>query len=236
VGSNDSPCERQIHRQASRRSAIPCPACGGWIDCRDLGQVFEHNGPLPHGLSTAATGVVACSAVYWVSCSSSKAMYVVFFRFDILRKRQMARPSNLSSMSIEALIKLRDDIGSALSRKAGQLQSELAALGDGGWLTAGKKAVGRPRGSKIKGRKVAPKYRNPKNRVETWAGRGAMPRWMTAQIKAGKKREDFAIDKSLAKTKKASVKRTRRKSKSATAPRKAGSKPGPASSSSEASA
>ena len=116
----------------------------------------------------------------------------------------MARPSKLSSMSIEALIKLRDDIGSALSRKAGQLQSELAALGDGGWLTAGKKAGGRPRGSKIKGRKVAPKYRNPKNRVETWAGRGAMPRWMTAQIKAGKKREDFAIDKSLAKTKKAS--------------------------------
>jgi hypothetical protein len=27
---------------------IRCPACGGWIDCRDLGQVFEHSGPLPH--------------------------------------------------------------------------------------------------------------------------------------------------------------------------------------------
>jgi hypothetical protein len=25
-----------------------CPACGGWIDCRDLGQVFEHEGELPH--------------------------------------------------------------------------------------------------------------------------------------------------------------------------------------------
>jgi opacity protein-like surface antigen len=24
-----------------------CPACGGWIDCRDLGQVFEHEAPLP---------------------------------------------------------------------------------------------------------------------------------------------------------------------------------------------
>jgi hypothetical protein len=21
---------------------IRCPGCGGWIDCRDLGQVFEH--------------------------------------------------------------------------------------------------------------------------------------------------------------------------------------------------
>jgi hypothetical protein len=27
---------------------IRCPACGGWIECRDLGQVFEHEGPLPH--------------------------------------------------------------------------------------------------------------------------------------------------------------------------------------------
>ena len=30
------------------RHFIRCPACGGWIDCRDLGQVFEHEGPLPH--------------------------------------------------------------------------------------------------------------------------------------------------------------------------------------------
>jgi hypothetical protein len=29
---------------------IQCPACNGWIDCRDLGQVFEHEGPLPHPL------------------------------------------------------------------------------------------------------------------------------------------------------------------------------------------
>ena len=27
---------------------IRCLACDGWIDCRDLGQVFEHEGPLPH--------------------------------------------------------------------------------------------------------------------------------------------------------------------------------------------
>ena len=25
-----------------------CPACGGSVDCRDLGQVFDHEGPLPH--------------------------------------------------------------------------------------------------------------------------------------------------------------------------------------------
>jgi hypothetical protein len=27
---------------------IKCPACGGWIDMRDLGQVFDHHKPLPH--------------------------------------------------------------------------------------------------------------------------------------------------------------------------------------------
>jgi hypothetical protein len=27
---------------------IKCAACGGWIDRRDLGQVFDHEGPLPH--------------------------------------------------------------------------------------------------------------------------------------------------------------------------------------------
>jgi DNA-binding protein H-NS len=125
----------------------------------------------------------------------------------------MARPSKLALMSVEALLQLRDDIGSVLSRKAGQLQTQLAALGDGGWISSAKKAVGRPRGSKMKGRKVAPKYRNPKNRSETWAGRGAMPRWMAAEIKTGKKREDFVIRKSAAKAKRSPVKKPRRTKK-----------------------
>ena len=125
----------------------------------------------------------------------------------------MASPSKLASMSVEALLQLRDDIGDVLSRKASQLQGQLAALGDAGWINSGRKSIGR--GSKMKGRKVAPKYRNPKNRSETWAGRGAMPRWMAAQIKKGKKREDFAIDKTAAKAKRAPVKRARRTKKTA---------------------
>jgi DNA-binding protein H-NS len=117
----------------------------------------------------------------------------------------MARPSNLASMSVDALIKMRDDIGKILSGKVDQLQSQLAALADGGWVSSGKQAIGRPKGSgsALKGTKVAPKYRNPKNRSETWAGRGAMPRWMAAEIKKGKKRESFLIDKAAAKPAKA---------------------------------
>jgi DNA-binding protein H-NS len=40
---------------------------------------------------------------------------------------------------------------------------------------------------------VAPKYRNPDNPSETWAGRGLKPRWLAAATKGGKKLEDFAI-------------------------------------------
>ena len=25
-----------------------CQKCGGWVDMRDLGNVLEHEGPLPH--------------------------------------------------------------------------------------------------------------------------------------------------------------------------------------------
>ena|SRR5262245_33630117 len=93
---------------------------------------------------------------------------------------------NLASMSVDALLQLREDVDRALSSRAGDLQRQLAALG--------KDVGGRGRGSVLRGTTVAPKYRGPGG--ETWAGRGAMPRWMAAAIKEGKTREDFLIDKS----------------------------------------
>jgi DNA-binding protein H-NS len=41
--------------------------------------------------------------------------------------------------------------------------------------------------------KVAPKYRNPGNPDETWAGRGKPPRWLAVQLEQGRKIEDFLI-------------------------------------------
>src|SRR5258708_18340614 len=40
---------------------------------------------------------------------------------------------------------------------------------------------------------VFPKYRNPAQPTETWAGRGKQPRWLTAQLRSGKKLDDFRI-------------------------------------------
>ena len=44
---------RRIHAPAAGEAEhfIKCDACGGWIDCRDLGSVFDHDGPLPHPAS-----------------------------------------------------------------------------------------------------------------------------------------------------------------------------------------
>ena len=40
---------------------------------------------------------------------------------------------------------------------------------------------------------VHPKYRNPDQPSETWAGRGKRPRWLLKQLKSGKRIDDFRI-------------------------------------------
>ena len=110
----------------------------------------------------------------------------------------MAKPSKLSSLTIDALLKLRDDVAAALSRRAEDLEKELASLGSD-YAEVGRIAVhGR---KSLKGRKVAPKYRDPAT-GDTWAGRGARPRWLLARLKAGKKLQDFSIGKSAKKWRK----------------------------------
>jgi DNA-binding protein H-NS len=42
---------------------------------------------------------------------------------------------------------------------------------------------------------VPPKYRNPDQPSETWAGRGKQPRWLVAKLRSGKRIDDFRIKK-----------------------------------------
>jgi DNA-binding protein H-NS len=92
--------------------------------------------------------------------------------------------ANLKGMNVEALMSLRDQVDKRLLELRTELQKQLASL-DG-------QAKGRSwiSGS-LKGRKVPPKYRNRSG--ETWAGRGARPRWMVEALKKGKKIDDFLI-------------------------------------------
>lgn len=40
---------------------------------------------------------------------------------------------------------------------------------------------------------VPPKYQNPDQPSETWAGRGRQPRWLVEQLGSGKRIEEFRI-------------------------------------------
>jgi DNA-binding protein H-NS len=99
---------------------------------------------------------------------------------------------NLSGMSVEALMDLRKRVDEMLHRRRAELEKQLERMG-GAIAVVG----GRGGGSALKGKKVPPKYRGPSG--ETWAGRGARPRWFVAAIKGGKKLDDFLIDKSARK-------------------------------------
>lgn len=96
---------------------------------------------------------------------------------------------NLASMSVDELLKLRDDVTEALNRKAGELKKELSRLGAASGLGNG--IIGR---RTTAGRKVPPKYRSRKDAKLTWSGRGALPRWMRDEMKGTKlKKENFLI-------------------------------------------
>src|SRR5262252_6745271 len=100
---------------------------------------------------------------------------------------------NLKSMSINKLMKLKDQIDTALRAKVADERSALQAqLNNLSRLSTSRSSS---EGLRMGARgPVAPKYRNPANPSETWAGRGLKPRWLAAALKGGKKLEDFSID------------------------------------------
>jgi DNA-binding protein H-NS len=102
---------------------------------------------------------------------------------------------NLSGMNVEALMDLRMRVDEMLVEHRAKLIEQLESI-----AVVGGTRVVRGGGSALKGRKVPPKYRGPSG--ETWAGRGARPRWLDAAIKGGKKLDDFLIDKSARKGRK----------------------------------
>jgi DNA-binding protein H-NS len=99
----------------------------------------------------------------------------------------------LKTMSISKLQDLKAKVDAAIAEKVShrrhELESELSKLvhidGHGrAKVTRG----GRPG-------PVPPKYRNPADPSQTWAGRGLQPRWLKAAIKSGRKLDSFLIVK-----------------------------------------
>jgi DNA-binding protein H-NS len=101
--------------------------------------------------------------------------------------------ASLKSMSVDKLNTLREQVDAILSSKVADerrnIQDQLSRLDH----LAGTTMRGKGAGRGVRGM-VAPKYRNPENPAETWAGRGLRPRWLAAALKSGGKLEDFSIN------------------------------------------
>jgi DNA-binding protein H-NS len=97
----------------------------------------------------------------------------------------------LEKMPTGKLESLRAEVEAMIATKVAarrqELETQLSEL-----LEISGNGNGRHRGHS-RTRLVAAKYRNPKNAHEVWSGRGRMPLWLGAEIKAGKAREDFLI-------------------------------------------
>jgi DNA-binding protein H-NS len=93
--------------------------------------------------------------------------------------------ASLKGMNVEALLNLRTQIDRRLAELRTELEKQLEALSP---------SKRKSKSSALRGRKVPPKYRSPSG--ETWAGRGARPRWMVDALKKGRKMDDFLIARS----------------------------------------
>jgi DNA-binding protein H-NS len=105
------------------------------------------------------------------------------------------KPHDLESMSVDELWSLHELVVSVMARKISAekalLDQKLRELGQSTADSAKKVSHARRPYPQ-----VFPKYRNPTRPSETWAGRGKQPRWLTAQLRSGKKLDDFRIQPS----------------------------------------
>jgi|LNFM01.1.fsa_nt_gb DNA-binding protein H-NS len=109
----------------------------------------------------------------------------------------MAKINGLDKMSYAELSNLRDRVDAAMivakAAEKDALLTEMEAMAARAGLSLSEVLGGRKGGSKLKGSKVAIKYRNPKNADETWTGRGRKPNWLVAALKKGQKMDAFAV-------------------------------------------
>src|ERR1700750_1529516 len=103
---------------------------------------------------------------------------------------------NFSSMSVDELWQLHEEISQVLSARLTSEKRELEKR-----LAQLRRDFDAPQGESVKNStserrkypRVFPKYRNPNEPSETWSGRGKQPRWLTAALKTGHTIDEFVI-------------------------------------------
>jgi DNA-binding protein H-NS len=98
------------------------------------------------------------------------------------------KSNQLESMSTDELWNFHQEVGVRLyemiQSKKERLEKRLTQLGN---TEMEHKREPRPYPP------VSPKYQNPNNPSETWSGRGKQPRWLSPQLRAGERLDDFLI-------------------------------------------
>jgi DNA-binding protein H-NS len=94
----------------------------------------------------------------------------------------------LESMSVNELLSLHEQVNSLLASKMSAEKARLEAK-----LRRLNGAVIAPETARRPYPPVHPKFRNPVEPSQTWAGRGKQPRWLSAFLRKGKKMDDFRI-------------------------------------------
>jgi DNA-binding protein H-NS len=100
----------------------------------------------------------------------------------------------LKSLSVAKLRDLKGKVDAEISERIATRRRELEVqlselMRHDPKGTRGKVRGRRPMGS------VPPKYRNPKDPSQTWAGRGLQALWLRDALKSGKKLDSFLIAK-----------------------------------------
>ena len=110
---------------------------------------------------------------------------------DLIRKAQQRERQLVKGLVAEVRAKVK-----AIIRDAGLTVSEVFGTGARRGPGRPPKAATAKKGAKKKvkrGYKVKPKYRNPDNPAQTWAGRGLKPKWYRQALAAGRKEKDLLI-------------------------------------------
>lgn len=116
------------------------------------------------------------------------------------------KANDLSSMSVDELWTLHEEISSVLAKR---LAEEKAALENRLRQLRPANTNDRLPRARRPYPQVFPKFRNPAHPAETWSGRGKQPRWLTAQLRSGKKLDDFLIRASSSRVRRSSGGRKR---------------------------
>ena len=97
------------------------------------------------------------------------------------------RMTHKELLDLEA--KLQKAIALARERERANVKLEMTALAEKHGFTLRELLDGR-----VKGKLVTPKYANPDDPSQTWAGRGRKPLWLVAKMrKRGAKLKQFAL-------------------------------------------